>query len=441
MSDFLFPDVGEGIHEGKIVSWKIKEGDNIQADQVLAEVETDKAIVEIPSPQTGTITKLHKKEGEVIKVGEPLVTFGGEAQQTPPQRPQEQGTKKVESTLTPSPPTPEQHEPTPQPVHEAEQGPTHEQPSRILASPSTRKYAREKGVDLNNMQGTGEHGRITRQDVEKATAITREPEKGTAKVESNLIPTPPTPEQHKQPPQPVHEVTQPPSTGDNIPYTGRRKAIGEKMLEAHTYPTATHFADADVTELAEIRDHLKGKAEEHGVKLSFLPFIAIATISALRKHPIMNSTLTTQGIQQLHDIHLGIATDTPKGLVVPVIKKAQEKSVLELAREINTMAAAAREDKLSLDNTRGSTFTISNIGRSKVSSFTSLINTPEAAILGVGAIQERPWMVEGQVQPRKVLTLAVNYDHRIMDGAEAGRFLTDIVNMLEDPELLVLEGI
>lgn len=479
MGDFLFPDVGEGIHEGKLIAWKVKEGDSVKQDQVLCEVETDKAVVEIPAPQAGTVTKLHHAAGAVINVGQPLVTFGegGQApappapqaantpaaQPAPPEtkpatpstdefkRPIESGTKKIESTMVPAPPTTHEHEPAiEKPVTSQfsdtknQQGPNTQTFAQVLAMPRTRKLAREKGVDITSVKGTGPNGRITDDDVLRATGASSSGAVAPASAATPSVPptttTNSTTAQPSAAPAAAPPVPTTPVSGQSVPYSGRRKAIGEHMMLGHAVPTVTMFGRADVTNLMETRERLKPHAEKTSVKLTPLAFFTKGVCATLKQFPVFNSTLSGDSIILLPNEHIGIAVDTPKGLVVPVIKNAESLSILEIARQIQLVAEAARTNTLKQDQVRGSTFTISSVGAGRVEGFTQILNTPEEAILGIGGIQEEVLAVNGVPTPRKVVTISLTFDHRVADGADGARFLTALIAMLEDPELLLLGG-
>jgi pyruvate dehydrogenase E2 component (dihydrolipoamide acetyltransferase) len=463
MSDFLFPDVGEGIHEGKLVAWKVAEGQQVKQDQVLCEVETDKAVVEIPAPQTGIVTKLHHATGAIIKVGQPLVTFGeGGAVNPSPgaqassataptpefKRPIESGTQKVESNFVPQLPTSHtgvvaisEHVTSQFQDLYNQQGPSSERFTRILAMPRTRKLAREKGVDIFGVKGTGAGGRITDEDVLVAVSGS-----GTPKSTS-IVAAPSTPSSASST-APMHNVAPSANTsssssslaGQTVPYSGRRKAIGEHMIAGHAIPTVSLFGRADVTILMETRERLKSHAEKLGVKLTPLAFFTKATCAALKQHPIFNSVLSGDTITLIPNEHIGIAVDTPKGLVVPVIRNAQTLSVLEIARQVQAVAEAARLNTLKADQVRGSTFTISSIGAGRVEGFTQILNTPEEAILGIGSIQDDVRIIDGKPVGRKVVTVSFTFDHRVADGADGARFVTTLISMLEDPDLLLLGG-
>lgn len=449
--EFLFPDVGEGIAEGKLVEWKVSQGDTVKEDDVLADVETDKAVVEIPSPQSGTIQELKASPGDVISVGDVLLVFGDGDEKAPKtkdhevaddhQRDPKQGTKKVESTLTPTAPTPEKHDP---PITEDEsvshQEESSSQKTRVLAAPSTRRKARELGVDISAIEGSGPNGRVLLSDLESAPNKQQKQEVSSpAKNKESQSTAKPDESSQPESQSPVKQPQE--SQTESQGYTGRRKLIGEHLQQTTQIPTVTEFATADVSAVIELREHLKEKASSMGVDLTYLPFFVKAVCSALRKYPQMNSHFLKEDIKVFEDIHMGIAVDTNQGLVVPVIKQAGRISVLEIANQINDLASQARKQSIAKEKLSGSTFSISSIGRSRVGFFTPLLNTPETAILGIGGFRKTPWVVDEQLEIRSVVDLSVTYDHRVVDGAYAAEFLSYLVELIEDPELLVLGGI
>ncbi len=426
---FLFPDVGEGITEGKLVSWKIKEGDSVKEDQVLAEVETDKAVVEIPSPANGVVDELHAKEGDVIKVGDVLVTFNEDG------KPKE-STKSGEDITTNNK---EADASKPQEEQEAKHQEGSDTKSakklRVLAAPSVRRLAREKEIDINLVVGTGPNGRVTKQDIENYKAKEGKEEKTVVNKQEDQTPKKATLTQENNDRMPVSADR---ILIEKVSYDGRRKIIGEKLTKSSQLPTVTEFAQADVTELIRLRESLKENVGD--IKLTPLAFFAKAVCSTLRKHIALNAKLQGDNIEQSHTVHLGIAVDAPAGLVVPVIKYADALSVLDLAKAINDLAKKARSNTLTADMMRGSTFSISSIGRSRVEGFTPLINTPDDAILGIGGIQKRAWVIDNEIKIRDIVTLSLTFDHRIIDGAPAAKFLTDLVILLEDPKRFLLEA-
>jgi len=393
LREFKFPDVGEGIAEGEIVHWLIKEGDWIEEDQDLVQVETDKAVITLHSPFTGKIEKLYGKEGEVIKVGALLTTVqdGGEAAPAPQSEKTDSGTvvgslgeeKEIEIVRS------------------------------ILATPAVRALARQMKLDLAEVKGTGPGGRITKEDVERAAEKIAEPLGAAADTYG-----------------PVEKVS----------LRGLRRTVAKRMAEASKRVAAvTLWEDADITELERLRAEEKKRAEAMGVKLTYLPFLIKASLAALKAHPYFNATLDEDGeeIVLKKYYNIGIAVDTSDGLMVFVIKEADRKSLLDLAIESAALAAKARDRKIDLTELRGSTFTITNYGVVGVSYGTPIINHPEVAILGMGRIADRPVALNGQIVIRKIMPLSFAFDHRVIDGVEAGRFLNVVIERLEHPDLML----
>ncbi len=414
--EFKLPDIGEGIHEGEIVKWLVKEGDVVREDQPLVEVMTDKATVEIPAPRAGKILKLNAKEGEVVKVGSVLVIIDevGEAKPEP----------KGEPVAAAAP------QPKPEPVTAAVAAPSPPSPApRVLATPATRKLARELGVDISQIQGTGPGGRITDEDVRRAARTAPSP--------------PPAP----APQHPTAPAFAPGALGtdrreERIPLRGIRKRIAEHMHQSKT--TAAHFTyvdEVDMTELIQLREQMKPLAEQKGVKLTYLPFIVKASVAALKEMPLLNASLDeAQGEIVLKKYYnIGIATATEDGLMVPVIKDADRKSLLEIASEIERLARAAREGKIALQDLQGGTFTITSLGALGGLFATPIINYPEVAILGIHEIKKRPVVRENQIVMRDMMFVSLSFDHRLIDGDVGARFCKKIISYLEDPKLLFLE--
>ncbi|MCS7198116.1 MAG: 2-oxo acid dehydrogenase subunit E2 [Candidatus Bipolaricaulota bacterium] len=431
--EFRLPDIGEGIHEGEIVKWLVKEGDFVREDQPMVEVMTDKATVEIPAPRAGKILKLHAQEGEVVKVGSVLVTIEeiGEAKPEP----------KREAAVTPSPPP----KPEPEPIAVASASaatvtaPPAEATSaqRVLATPATRKLARELGVDIAQIRGTGPGGRITDEDVRRFAAARMAP------------PPPPPAPTPAPPPQPTAPAFTPsPVVSDRreerIPLRGIRKRIAEHMRQSKS--TAAHFTyvdEVDMTELIQLREQIKPLAEQKGVKLTYLPFIVKASVAALKEMPILNASIdeATGEIVIKKYYNIGIATATEEGLIVPVIKDADRKSILEIAAEIERLAKAAREGKIALQDIQGGTFTITSLGALGGLFATPIINYPEVAILGIHEIKKRPVVRENQIVIRDIMYISLSFDHRLIDGDVGARFCKKIIGYLEDPKLLFLESV
>ncbi|HEX6988241.1 MAG TPA: dihydrolipoamide acetyltransferase family protein [Bacillota bacterium] len=454
--EFKLPDVGEGIHEGEIVRWLVAEGDQVAEDQPLVEVQTDKAVVEIPSPVQGSVLKLHYKEGDVVDVGSVIITIGtaGEAPAVDgAQAPTEAAAPSTGSAAvaasyragsegsTTAPAAAPAAAPADQAPAPAAGGPNGRR--RALATPATRRLARELGVDINRVQGTGPGGRVTDDDV-RAFAEGRQPAAAGPAAPQPIAPAPAAtaPEGPRPAPalQPVIVTGETPE--ERIPLRGLRRTIAERMVKSmYTAPHVTHMDEVDVTELVALRRKARAAAEARGVKLTYLPFIAKALIAALREFPYLNATLDDerQEIVLKRYYHIGIATDTDDGLIVPVVKHADRKSILQIAAEIEFLADRARQRKVDVDDLRGGTFTITNIGALGGIFSTPVINHPEVAILGVHKIQEKPVVRDGEIVVRSILPLALSFDHRVVDGAYAARFLNRVMAYLEQPDLLFME--
>ncbi|MCX9025075.1 MAG: dihydrolipoamide acetyltransferase family protein [Candidatus Methanoperedens sp.] len=416
MVDIKFPDVGEGITEGTLVKWLVKAGDEIRADQAVAEIETDKAIVEIPTPKAGKVSKLFGKEGDILKVGSILASLSleGEEIPIPVAKPPEIKSQEIKSFEV----TPEiKHAEVTTEIKAPEKP---EVPGKVLATPSTRRLARELGLDISKIAGSGPGGRVTDEDVKKS----------------------------REAPPKSPEVMQPeaaPETNaleERIPIKGIRKTIGERMVKSlFTAPHVVSMDEADVTELVSLREKEKKTAEEKGVKLTYLAFIIKAATVALKQHPYLNASLDPQKneIVLKHYYNIGIAVDTPEGLMVPVIKNTDQKSIMEIAKETEKLSEESRTRKVKLSDLKGNTFTITNIGSIGGLFSTPIINPPDVAILGVHRIRDMPVAINGEVKIRKILPLVLSFDHRVLDGAQAARFMNTLIDHLRDPDLLLVD--
>jgi pyruvate dehydrogenase E2 component (dihydrolipoamide acetyltransferase) len=437
MGIFLFtlPELGEGIHEGEILKWHVKPGDQVEEDQVLVEVQNDKAVVEIPSPVKGTVKEVKMSEGTIGVVGDELITFEVEgagntsaaktAQQAQPSQPVQ------ESTPVPSAPAASNTQAKPaqenQPLDK----------TMILATPSIRKLAREKGIQISGVKGTGPNGRITREDIEGFGQGALVP---TAKAPQPIAGAQPvvTPET-----KPAVAMQQP--TGDlieRVPLKGIRKVIAEAMVRSKsTAPHVTIMDEVDVSKLVAYRKRIKPMAEKKQIKVTYLPFIVKAVSGALRTFPALNASIDDQQGEILYKkyYNIGIATDTENGLMVPVVANADGKSIWTIAEEINQLAAKARDAKLAPQEMKNGTFTISNIGSAGGQFFTPVINYPEVAILGVGRVSEKPIVKGGLVQSAQMMALSLSFDHRLIDGVTAQQFVNYLKQILEDPDLFIME--
>ncbi|AGA57849.1 pyruvate/2-oxoglutarate dehydrogenase complex, dihydrolipoamide acyltransferase component [Thermobacillus composti KWC4] len=429
--EYRFPELGEGLHEGEIIKINIKPGDKVTDDDIIMEVQNDKAIVEVPCPVNGTVLEVLVKDGQVCHVGEVVAVIEAEGD-VPEQAPSAGGESQGSQAPAPeaSAATPGASAPSAPPAPAAPAAA--EAPKAgglVLATPGVRKYAREKGVDLTQVTGTGKNGRITREDVDRAAA-------------GGAAPAAPAAEAAQALPTAAAAVPAGSRVEERVPLKGIRKAIANAMVKSvYTAPHVTLMDEVDVTKLVELRAKAKPLAEKKGVKLTYLPFIVKALVAALREYPIMNASLDeeTQEIVYKKYYNIGIATDTDAGLIVPVVADADRKSIWMIADEIRDLAARGREGKLAPHELRGSTMTITNIGSAGGMFFTPVINYPEVAILGTGRIAEKPIVRGGEIVAAPVLALSLSFDHRLIDGATAQNFLNYIKQLLGDPELLVME--
>jgi pyruvate dehydrogenase E2 component (dihydrolipoamide acetyltransferase) len=431
---FKFPDVGEGIHEGRIVEWLVAEGDTVVEDQPLVKVETDKAVVELPSPEAGTVLRLHAAADAVIEVGDPLVTIGDPSEAAP---------AASNAGATAPAPKPE--------VPEAPADPATPKPSpkgRPLATPRTRALARKLGVDLGGLTGTGSGGRITDEDVASAkAAATAAAEAAAGAGEAPAAAPAPVSAAPAAPPAPPavprgEVVATREGEVERVPITHLRKVISESMRRSRQVSAhVTHVDEADVTDLLAHHSSVKGAIEEaDGVKFSLLPFFVKALVTVLKQYPMFNATVDEEAGEILlkRFYNIGIAVDTPEGLIVPVIKDADRKDMVALAAEVADLAARARSRELTLDELRGGTCTITNIGPLGGIFATPIINQPELAIVGLHVIKDRPVVVDGEIVVRKMMYMSVSFDHRWIDGADAARFMTDLVRLVSTPGLLMV---
>ncbi|MBI1742826.1 2-oxo acid dehydrogenase subunit E2 [Candidatus Acetothermia bacterium] len=432
--EFKLPDIGEGVHEGEIVKWLVKEGDTVKEDQPLVEVMTDKATVEIPSPKAGTVLKLMYKEGEVAKVGTVLVTIGVAGETAP--------APTAKTVVAPAAqPTMAAAAATVAPLRTMNATVPMTAPgTRVLATPATRKLARELGIDILLVAGSGPGGRVTDEDVRKFAA-------DGVSTKTPVAPTPtpsPMPSAASKPtPASVAGVVSMDGREERMPLRGIRKKMSERMHQSKT--TAAHFTyvdEIDMTELVKLREQMKPLTEKKNIKLTYLPFIVKACVAALKAMPLLNASLDeAKGDIVLKKYYnVGIAAATDEGLVVPVVKEADRKSLVEIAADIERLATTAREGKLQLHDIQGSTFTITSLGAMGGLFATPIINYPEVAILGVHEIKKRPVVRESGIVVRDIMLLSLSFDHRIVDGYMGAGFCKKIKDYLENPKLLFLEA-
>ena len=445
-SHFLLPDLGEGLAEAELISWKVKPGETVKESQTLAEMQTDKALVEVPSPWAGTVTELCGKAGEIIKVGAVLVRYGaagapakpGAAAPTAaassngtsgaaclssqvaagaPSATEDQGTVvgTMSGTLTVSDRF----------ARRAPEAATVSRDGKALATPAVRRIARELGIDIQRVPGSGRGGRVTASDVESfAGAGASAPASGGFAPRSAAI-------------APGSVYIDPQGIVQRVPFRGVRRKIAESL--DRSVRTTVHFTVVDEADVTVLDQKRKEYGRVTGQKLSMLPFIMTAICKALRKHPTLNAITDDANNEILvkGPVNLGCAVDTENGLMVPVIRDAGAKSPVELAAEVKRLAAACKDRSIKREESMGGTFTISNVGSYGGMFATPVINYPEVAILAAGRAKERVMVKDGRFYAGLSLPLSLSCDHRVVDGAEGARFLNTVVGMLENPESLI----
>ncbi len=422
-SHFILPDLGEGVHEAELIKWCVSVGDTVQEHQTLAEMETDKALVEVPSPWTGVIQSLNGSAGDIIIVGSILVSYdigngtstasGQKADDAPPDTGCVVGA--VDDSMT-----------VPASFARTKPDITAASGSKASATPAVRRIAKERNVDINSVHPSGRGGRVTASDIEAHVAPA--PEMPSTPVVSQPTETAPLATRVSVPQEGVSE---------RIPFRGIRRKIAEAMM--HSIKTAAHFQVMDEADVTHLNRKRKAISELIGRKLSMLPFVMTAVTKALKKHPSMNATVDdfVEEILLHSNVHLGCAVDTDNGLMVPVIKGADDLSPVQLADETSRLAKACRDRSIPREELSGGTFTISNVGSYGGMYSTPIINYPEVGILGVGRTKEQVLTKDGAFYAGLILPLSLSCDHRVVDGAEAARFLRTIIELLENPEELI----
>lgn len=442
MFEFKLPDLGEGVHEGQVVNIMVQEGDSIDEFQPMMEVETDKAAVEIPAPKSGKIAKLHVSAGDSVQVGQVMVTIDesgtggngdgeGQATKEPDKAPAAQKEEPTEKKAAAQP------KPQATPSSEAEAEPVeaaqpHELPAAHLAAegpvpaaPVVRKLARELGVDIRQVPASGPGGRVLREDVERFAQGERRP---SAPAEAGAPQLPsfdgelPDFSQHG------------PIRREKVPQI--RKTIARQMTRAWlSVPRVTHVDTADITDLERNRKSYNATLAEGEAKLTTTALMIKVLGAALRRYPAMNASYDTNTDEIIYKdyVHIGVAVDTPRGLVVPVLRDADKKSLQDVAQELTQIGENARNVKFEIKDLRGATFSITNYGAVGGILGTPMVNFPECGILGMGRAKWQPAVIDGEIKPRFQITLSLSFDHRIVDGADAARFTTDVIRALENP--------
>ena len=399
--DFRLPDIGEGIAEANIVEWLVSEGDIVKSDQPIVKVETDKAVADLPVPFSGRVLKINFKKGDTVKVGEVLCVVGGENERVTSAE-----NKKITVNKNPI---------------EVKQGNAVKISGKVLASPLARKMARERSVDLTSISGSGSEGAVLSKDLVKNQNVEEivEEEPATSGIS-------------------VQKKYDQFGYIDRIPLKGVRKIIAQNMIKSlRETASVTAMEDMDVTKLWDLRQREKEHFEIEGIKLTFMPFIIKAIIYALQKHPILNSSLESDEIIVKKYYNIGVAVQTDVGLMVPVVKIAEKKSIADIAKEIQSLAGKCRDRTIDIMDLRGGTFTITNYGSIGGTYGTPIINPGESGILGLGRIFDRAVIdSKGKVRNAKILPVSLTFDHQILDGAQAADFLRTLKELLEKPDSL-----
>jgi len=411
--EFKFPDVGEGIHEGIIQKWLVQEGEKVKADQNLVEIETDKAVVEMPSPKSGTVYRIHAREGETIKVGETMVTLLLEGETADSLKSKDDKKPKSEKqNYTGSVVGFLDEAKEVQPIRQSKYSSELSSANAIKAAPAIRSLAKEIGVNLEKIKGTGPGGSITSKDVlssrkaEKLESIKQDSAEQDYSKYGKI---------------------------ERISLHGVGKSVALKTTESiQNAPQVTNMNEADATDLSELREAEKKKYEEEGIKITFMPYLIKAVQLALVKNPYLNSSIEGNEIIIKKYYNIGIAVDTDEGLIVPVIKNVDRMTIKEIAVEMNKLVEEARSRKINLDEIHGGSFSITNLGSLGGEFFTPIVNYPESAILGVGKIKDKAVVKDGKITIRKIIPLSITYDHRIIDGAKAARFMNDFIYLIEN---------
>jgi len=455
-TQITLPHLGENIESGDVLSLLVSEGDTIAVDQEIVEIETDKATIPVPSPTAGKVLKILVNEGDTLNIGAPILEIEAAAEAPnaaapSPGEPASAGGEPEPTPAPPSEPAPPAPQPTPVPAAVAPASPAPpvaEAPSPVplvesspvdvpgdghssaAAGPSVRRLARELGVELRRVRPSGSDGRITEDDVRAHVRA------GNAQADSAVT-------------QGVTPPGTPASDGQGAVHREKmsrmRQTIARNMLQSYsTIPQLTNFDDVDITALERIRKDSKDDYAATGIKLTSMPFLIKSIASALKQHPILNASLSTNGDQPANEIiykeyvNIGIAVDTERGLVVPVLRDADRKNIPQIARELAALAELVRTGTFKVEDIRGGTFTISNLGAIGGTYSTPIINPPEVAILLVGRSRMLPQFIDGEFQPRLMMPLSLTYDHRIVDGAAAARFLNEVKGYLANPGRLLL---
>lgn len=421
MYDFKLADIGEGLHEGQILKWAVKVGDTVKEGDTLVTIETDKVNAELPSPASGVIVKLGGAEGDTLHVGETVAIIDdGKGGSLPAEEPKKEEPKQEEAGASVVGELTVSSEVIASSNESASSSASSDR-ARVLATPAARHLAKELGVDINKLKGSGANGRVMKEDIIAAS-------KGTETAAAAAVVAQPTVKISKDGDVEVVKISK------------LRKSIVKAMVTSkQIIPHTVLFDEVVVDDLVEMRRVNKERAEKQGIKLTYMAFIIKAVTEALKKFPVFNASFDHENEEIIikNFMNIGIAVDTPDGLIVPNIKNADQKGIFTLAKELREVADQTIARTVQLSQLQGTTFTITNFGAADVAYGTPIINHPEVAILGVGKLEQKPVVVNGEIKVAHVLPLSIAVDHRIIDGADAGRFLKEVKNLLKDPYLLL----
>ena len=424
--EFRFPDIGEGIREGTLMKWLVHEGEYIEEGQSVAEVETDKVTTEIPSARSGKVLELKFEEGDTIEVEQIFIvidTSGGSLESEQELNELSEKEEVVEETAGVVGEVIASSEVIPASTEGQSPVNINIEKKKVLATPVARKMAKDLGVDIQIIEGTGPNGRVMKEDI-----LNSKKDAKPFKVEEPKT-------------EPVKVSYDNNEKVERIPLTRIRKTIAEQMSKSRcTRPHTTAMDEIDVSKLVEFRNRHKDKFKAEDINLTYLPFIIKAVIRVLKEFPEFNSSFDEENQELVlkHFYHIGIATDTDRGLMVPVLQNANEKSIVEIAKEVEDLSNRAKENKAELHELKGSTFTVTNYGSIGGLFGIPIINYPESAILGIGRIVKKPIVKDDEIVIAHMLPLSLSYDHRIIDGASGARFLNMLTQLLSNPEMLLL---
>jgi len=442
MTSIKVPPLGESIVEATVSRWLKKEGDAVAPGDTLVELETDKITVEVPAMNGGVLTKRAHAEGDVVHVDDLLAEIDESATAAAQPAPAQPAAAKPAESAPPVPRNQPQSTPVVPPPAPAPAAPPASPPpgppAEVRAGPAAQKTAVETGVDLSRVQGTGRGGVISKPDVLEAAAGAQRSAAAPPSAQPGVPPAQATaPAPRPAPPPPAADGKR--ETREKM--STRRKRIAEHLLESqHATAHLTTFNEIDMTAVSAVRERLKERVEkEHGVKLSFMPFFVKAACMALKTYPVVNAQIDGDAIVYKHYVNMGIAVASDAGLVVPNIKDADRRGMIDISREIGAVAKRARDGKLTMDDLTGGTFTITNGGVFGSLISTPIINFPQVGILGLHKIQERPMAVDGKVEVRPMMYVALSYDHRIIDGQQAVLFLVRVKELMEDPASMLID--